>query len=120
MAIRRSSKLAALLLAGTALFAACGGDDSGAEASSSDGRSDAARTIELGPTTFDPADVTVAVGETVVWKWGGGVQHDVDGGGFKSKVQKEGSFSHTFEEAGTFEYHCNVHPTTMKGTITVG
>ena len=79
----------------------------------------AAATVELKPTTFEPADVTVKVGETVRWKWGGGVQHDVEGDGFKSKLQSKGEFDHTFEEAGTFEYKCNVHPTTMKGTVTV-
>ena len=40
------------------------------------------------------------VGETVRWKWGGGVQHDVEGDGFKSKLQSKGQFDHTFDEAG--------------------
>jgi plastocyanin len=119
MPIRSGFKFAALLLAGAALFAGCGSDDS-EEGDTAGDRGSAAATIDLGPTTFEPAEATVAVGETVLWKWGGGVQHDVDGEGFKSEVQKEGTFSHTFREAGTFEYHCNIHPTTMKGTITVG
>ena len=117
MLIRSGSKLAALLLLGAVSLAACGGD--GDEVPRDRG-SAAAATIDLGPTTFEPAEASVSVGDTVVWKWAGGVQHDVEGEGFKSEIQKEGSFSHTFEEAGTFEYHCNVHPTTMKGTITVG
>jgi plastocyanin len=119
MSIRSGSTFAGLLLVAASLLAACGGDDSeGAKTPESSGPA-AAVTIDLGPTTFDPADATVAVGDTVSWKWGGGVPHDVEGEGFKSKMQKEGSFSHTFGEAGTFEYRCNVHPTTMKGTITV-
>ena len=117
MTIRSGSKLAALLLTGAAFFAACG--DSGGIEASDEGESSAAVTIKLGPTTFEPADASIAVGETVLWKWGGGVQHDVEGEGFKSEMQKEGTFSHAFDEAGTFEYKCNVHPTTMKGTITV-
>ena len=120
VSFRSGSKLAALLVASVALFAACGGDDGGDEDTSGASGSAAAVTIDLGPTTFEPAEATVAAGETVLWKWGGGVQHDVEGEGFKSEVQKEGTFSHTFDEAGTFEYHCNVHPTTMKGTISVG
>ena len=30
-----------------------------------------------------------------------------------------GSFSHTFNSAGTFAYYCNVHGITMTGTIIV-
>lgn len=119
MSVRAGSKLAALLLVGAALFSACGDDDGGGVETADGGESSAAVTVELGPTTFEPADATVAVGETVLWKWGGGVQHDVESEGFKSEMQKEGTFSHTFDEAGTFDYKCNVHPTTMKGTITV-
>lgn len=119
MSVRSGSKLAALLFVGAAFLSACGDDDAGDQGTSEGAESSAAATIDLGPTTFEPADATVAVGETVLWKWGGGVQHDVEGEGFKSEMQKEGTFSHTFDEAGTFEYKCNVHPTTMKGTITV-
>ena len=118
--------LAALLLALSLSlgFAACGGGDDnddpepGAIGQADDGKP-AAATIELKATTFEPADASVEVGDSVRWKWDGGVQHDVEGDGFKSKVQSKGSFDHTFDEAGTFEYKCNVHPTTMKGTITV-
>lgn len=76
--------------------------------------------MSLEPTTFEPAKVTIQVGERVVWKWKGGVQHDVHGGDeFKSKLQSKGEFTHTFDKAGTFEYLCDVHPTTMKGTVEV-
>jgi plastocyanin len=122
----RLPRFAALLLvASLALgFAACGdGDDSGDPEPGAIGQADdgkpAAAVVELKPTTFEPADVTVKVGESVRWKWGGGVQHDVVGDGFKSKLQSKGQFDHTFDEAGTFDYKCEVHPTTMKGTITV-
>ena len=30
-----------------------------------------------------------------------------------------GTFSHTFDTAGTFLYHCEVHPTLMNGQIVV-
>ncbi len=33
-------------------------------------------------------------------------------------ISQNGTFSHTFAKAGTFPYHCTVHPS-MRGTITV-
>ena len=73
----------------------------------------------LQPATFKPEDVTIKAGETVRWKWGGGVQHDVKGEGFDSGVKSKGTFDHTFDTAGEYPYKCTVHPTTMKGTVTV-
>lgn len=115
----RRSALSALLLTGSIALAACGGDDGAGEETPEASGPPAAATVSLRPATFEPADVTIGVGETVEWKWGGGVQHDVQGEGFKSKVQSKGSFRHAFPEAGTFDYKCNVHPTTMTGTVTV-
>lgn len=112
---------ASFLLVASLGLAACSDSDEPAPGAMGDGDTGApaAATVDLKPTTFDPADVTIKVGETVRWKWGGGVQHDVEGDGFKSKVQSKGQFDHTFDEAGSFDYTCNVHPTTMKGTVTV-
>ena len=112
--------LASLLLVASLGLAACSDpDDGGGGGGPADNGPPADATVELKPTTFEPAEVTVKVGETVAWKWGGGVQHDVEGDGFKSKIQSKGEFRHTFEEAGSFEFVCNVHPTTMKGSVTV-
>lgn len=114
----RRSTLLALALAASLTFAACGGGDDGDSPPEASGPP-ADATVNLRPVTFEPAGVEIAVGETVEWKWGGGVQHDVEGEGFKSKVQSKGTFRHTFDEAGTFEFVCNVHPTTMKGSVEV-
>ncbi len=116
---------AILLLAASLGLAACGGgDDESSDAGSdsgaaSDSGGTAAATIDLKAQTFEPADATIKVGETVEWKWEGGVQHNVKGDDFKSELQNKGEFTHTFDEAGTFAYACDVHPATMKGTITV-
>jgi plastocyanin len=34
-------------------------------------------------------------------------------------IAPTGSYSHTFNTAGTFNYHCNVHPGLMPGTVNV-
>ena len=64
--------------------------------------------------------MSINVGDRVLWKWKGGVQHNVRGGdAFKSDLMSKGEFAHTFDTAGTYEYLCDVHPTTMKGTVEV-
>jgi plastocyanin len=110
----------------SSLTAACGGGDGGGATgtSSSSSPADAGRapaaTVKLQPTTFAPSTVTVKVGDTVEWVWAGGVQHNVNGGdAFKSKLQSKGDFRHTFDKAGSYAYHCDVHPTTMKATVEV-
>ena len=119
----RRRLFAALLLTTSLGLAACSdsddANDPGGAVGDGNTGAPAAATVDLKPTTFEPADVTVKVGETVRWKWGGGVQHDVEGDDFKSKLQSKGQFDHTFDEAGTFDYKCNVHPTTLTGTVTV-
>jgi plastocyanin len=87
-------------------------------AAAAPGSPTAAATVELAAARFEPAKVTVQVGETVRWHWSGGVTHDVAGGSFKSALKSKGTFEHTFTTAGSFAFHCNVHPT-MKGSVTV-
>jgi plastocyanin len=113
----RRSPIALAALSLLAL-AGCGGGGDGASASPEDSGPPPAATVELQPVTFEPAKVTIEAGETVRWTWRGGVQHDVVGDGFKSELMAKGTFSHTFDEPGTYDYKCRVHPT-MKGTVTV-
>lgn len=83
-------------------------------------------TIALtdGPATFQfvPSNVTVPVGTTVTWVWGGEQFHDVTGPQFVSETKKSGTFSYTFTTAGTFNYSCQVHISSrppMTGRIVV-
>jgi len=70
---------------------------------------------------FAPDSLTVSAGTTVTWTNQDSTQHTVtaDDGSFDSgPLAQGGTFTHTFETAGTFSYHCNIHPN-MKATITV-
>jgi plastocyanin len=70
---------------------------------------------------YDPATVTIKVGDTVSWLNQDTPQHDVvaDHGEFKSALFNNGqSFSYTFTKAGTYPYHCSIHPG-MTGTVIV-
>jgi plastocyanin len=72
--------------------------------------------------SFQPSTVGVSVGDTVTWtQKDTGTQHTVtsDNGSFGSGNLLAGqTFAHTFNQPGTFSYHCNIHPS-MMGTVTV-
>jgi plastocyanin len=71
---------------------------------------------------FSPDSVNIQAGDTVVWTKINGT-HSVtsdDGVSFSRPVDSAPwTFSHTFDAAGTFPYHCAAH-TFMTGTVTVG
>lgn len=63
---------------------------------------------------FTPTRLTIRVGTTVTWKNMSSVPHTVtsdDGTTFDSGTFPVGATFHfTFKTAGTFSYHCNIHP----------
>jgi plastocyanin len=63
---------------------------------------------------FGPATLTIKVGTTVIWKNMSIAPHTVtsdDGQTFDSgTVAVGGTFQFTFKNAGTYSYHCNIHP----------
>ncbi|PAU49381.1 plastocyanin [Streptomyces albireticuli] len=70
---------------------------------------------------FDPPSVTIAVGDTVRWTNNDSATHTStsDKGVWDSGNLTTGtSFRRTFRTAGTFPYHCAIHPS-MTGTVTV-
>src|SRR5262245_60797576 len=75
----------------------------------------------LGNRAFSPDAVDVAVGTTVTWTNTDVESHTStsDSGAWNSGLVGPGSqFSFTFATAGSFPYHCTVHPG-MVGTVTV-
>jgi putative oxidoreductase len=103
--------IAAVLIVPTVLLSACDSDDS--TASPGD-----ASTIVVRDYEFEPGTVSVGVGDTVTWVWEGDAQHNVVGDGFESDDQSSGSFRHTFDEQGTYQYACTLHPG-MQGDVVV-
>jgi plastocyanin len=70
---------------------------------------------------FDPAEVTVPAGSTVVWFNKGKEDHTVtaDDQSFDSGYKKRGaSWQRAFPRPGRYAYHCAPHPW-MKGTVVV-
>lgn len=71
--------------------------------------------------TFSPGDVTAAVGETITWTNEDSAPHTAtldDGGCDTGNIAQGATAGLVFDAAGTYAYHCNIHPN-MTGTITI-
>jgi len=115
MTVMRKLLVPLLLIALAA--GACGGDSepSGTETTKPKGPV----VIKAEGTLWKPAEVTVAVGDTVTWKAEKGLLHDLVGeDDVKHDAADEFTFSHTYDEAGDYDYQCTLHAG-MKGTVTV-
>jgi plastocyanin len=69
--------------------------------------------------TFQPASITVKVGQKVIWKNKDSQTHTAtaDSGEFATGFIDPGAqASVVIQSVGEFNYHCSVHPT-MKGTV---
>ncbi|MDY6818679.1 MAG: plastocyanin/azurin family copper-binding protein [Halobacteriales archaeon] len=132
---------------GGAAIAGATGQASAQETESGGSGGGTTHTVEMtDQLVYDPEEITIAPGDTVVWKNVGSVGHSVtayedkipDGasywasGGFDSEqaardaYPQEGnvpggeSYEHTFETTGTHEYFCIPHESVgMVGSVTV-
>jgi len=77
--------------------------------------------IDISGFAFNPATITIKKGTTVRWTQKDSTRHSAtsDDGVFDSQLLSKGeTYSHTFNDAGTFKYHCRPH-SSMKGKIIV-
>lgn len=87
-------------------------------------RTQAASTVnvEISGFAFQPATVTIQVGDTVTWTNLDGAAHTATDTGsqalFDGVMDNGESFSYTFTQAGTFNYFCTFHPE-MTGSVIV-
>ncbi len=67
--------------------------------------------VAVADNEFRPMQLTVTVGATVVWRHEGQNPHTVtaDDRAFDSGTLESGTFSVTFDEAGTVPYYCQIH-----------
>jgi plastocyanin len=88
----------------------------------------AAATVDVVPDpstigAFSPPSITIMAGQTVQWVFKDANPHTVtaDDGSFTSDhtgLANGQTFTHTFTTAGTYTYHCFIHPQ-MHGTVIV-
>jgi len=77
--------------------------------------------VDIAGFAFSPGSVTVAVGDTVTWTNADAQGHTAtaDDASFDTgTIARNTSKSVTFSTAGTFGYHCKIHPQ-MTGTVVV-
>jgi plastocyanin len=76
----------------------------------------------LGSQSYSPNPTTMRVGQTVAWKNGDSIAHTAtqDASRFDSGTISGGATSSplTMNTAGTFTYHCTIHPG-MVGSLVV-
>jgi plastocyanin len=112
-ALLTAALLAAALLAGCA----AGG---GQGQASSDPPAKGVTTVVAKHTRFSPAAIEVPAGTEVTWSFQDGpVPHNVEGDGWESgDPQRSGTFRRTFDQPGTYDYACTLHPQ-MTGRVVV-
>lgn len=79
------------------------------------------QTVNIAGFAFSPATVTVNVGDTVTWANNDAQAHTASansGAWDTGIIAGGGSAGIMFSTAGTFPYHCDIHPT-MTGTLVV-
>jgi plastocyanin len=131
-----------MAIGGVAAVGACSG--SGSLTGTTPGAPAANVTITIQDFSYSPATVTIKAGQTVLWINNGPSAHTVvsdsglwDSGtlgppsstmgqtayGTAGGMTMGGSFRRTFTQAGTFPYHCSIHPPSLYpgfvGTVTV-
>jgi plastocyanin len=81
------------------------------------------KNVAIADFSFTPQNITIGVGDTVIWTNNGPSQHTVtsdSGLELESPVLDVGqNYSHMFGSEGNFSYHCSIYPTLMNGTVFV-
>lgn len=101
-------------------LSACSGDEGGSDTTAA-AAGEAEEQVDIADLAFSPDTVAVSAGTTVTWTNSDTLTHTVDtedGTLDSGNLENGGEFSFTFDEAGTFDYFCAIHPT-MTGSIVV-
>ncbi len=81
----------------------------------------AGTTVTIAKFMFGPDTLTVPVGATVTWTNDDTDPHTVvakDGSFRSAALTKGGTYQHTFDKPGTYQYLCSIHPF-MVATVVV-
>src|SRR5665647_3012073 len=74
-------------------------------------------TVNILNNAFNPSSVQIPSGSTVKWINLDPIQHEPKGNVFDSgPLSQNGIFEYTFNQTGTYNYVCAIHPS-MQGTV---
>lgn len=85
-------------------------------------------TVDISGMSFSPSNLTIFVGDSVVFTNASGISHNVNGtqATFPSNPASFGNstgtawvYGYKFTMGGTYNYRCDIHPVSMTGTIVV-
>ena len=118
------------MLAGGVVVAmfGCGGGGSGGTAPGGGGGGGggslvhASRVTATSTLAFDPSAVTIPAGDTIYFTFQSVIHNvvfDTQGNPGDVGDTHDATVKRKFPTAGTFNYHCSIHPQQMTGTITV-
>jgi plastocyanin len=101
-----------------------GAGGGGAAAACATAAAGAAATVKVSIKNFafSPEPVTAKVGDVIGWTNNDSAGHtaSLDDGSCSTDTIASGTTQAlVFSAPGTYPYHCNIHPTQMKGTITI-
>jgi plastocyanin len=111
----------AVLVGAVVMIAGCTSSTTPSPSSSPQISTASQNSVSMKGLAFNPSALTIVKGANVTWTNDDTTTHTVtsDTGVFESGNLSPGnSFTHQFNDTGTFPYHCSIH-TSMKGTITV-
>jgi plastocyanin len=118
-AVRRLPGVLVALTLAAVVLTGCGGDEGGGNAA---GAAPVTGVTEVAArdNQFTPPAIQVTAGTTVTWTFDDrSVPHDVTGDGFTSgDPRRSGTFTHTFDRPGTYDYRCTLHDG-MDGRVVV-
>ncbi|HEY2958449.1 MAG TPA: cupredoxin family copper-binding protein [Actinomycetota bacterium] len=115
--MRRTLVALTLLVVVGTLAAGCGGGGSsssggGSTTTAAGAQGGGANAVTIDNLAFSPATLNVKAGQQVTWTNKQDIAHTVtaDGGAFDHQMPPGATFSFTFDKAGSFPYHCTIHP----------
>jgi plastocyanin len=117
---RLPALLVPAVLAATVVLAGCGGGGGGGGADAAPVTG--ATEVAAKDNRFSPAAIQVPAGTEVTWEFKDRfVPHDVTGEGWTSgDPRRSGSFTHTFNQPGTYPYRCTLHDGMLGRVIVTG
>lgn len=76
-------------------------------------------TVRITDFTFEPANLTINAGDSVIWINEDDAPHTATGGGFDTGTLNKGEQKgFRFTTAGSINYRCDIHPA-MRASLTI-